>query len=353
MSEKTNFKKLDYQERVLNSNEKFICEDWERGTGKTTTLLRKVLKPNTSVLWVTNAETQFNMLINKLRNELKLNYEFDTSISKRKMIIHLEDGDCILHNYIYNGGDVDINCCGLKVDNVVIDDVNVKFDLNFKNQLDDIIKPMMKENSQIIHLYTSIKNHFKSNKEYYKSLERKVIYKDRPGLCPILDLELSKIIKPNARILVVGNDKKDFNYIMSCIDNKNLKLFSNYQAKYYLSDDTFVPITFITLNDFPMIGKRVTDIFTIDIDINNEKNKEILDCCIYPFLIPHIDTDQWTITHINKEEEKTDRYKILDNQIDILLKELDGTQKSSNTTMTREKIIGMIDRLYKIKELEK
>lgn len=367
MSEKINFEKIDYQDRVLNSKERFICEDWERGKGKTTTLLRKVLKPNTKVLWVTPSLNQFKLIEYAIEDWDDASYiKYEYLNKEKQIIVHLQDGDCILYNYNTLGKEPDIRYVGsrLKVDNVVIDDADIRYDLDFKNQLDSIIVSMLKENGQIINLYTSIRSYMKNNEKLNirsnspNCIQRKILCEGGWGYTKVVSDEILDKIKPGSRITIADyNSTFGFKYLLSAMTNDKLTLIRNDKAIYKFDNGDYAEIKYITFDKAyeSIKGWRCTDLFILGIDKDNKEIKEICDYILEPFMIPNEkNKNKCSITNIylNVKEKKTDRYNIINNQINILLDELNSTPKSSNTTITREKIINMIDKLYRIKELE-
>lgn len=137
----------EYQNKMLNSQKKFVICNWKRGSGKTTALVKKILVPNKKILWVSK-NNNLNYLHYCIKDIIHENIEIETLCGclKGKIIIKFKHGNRTTIDFINNMNSSQIEGEG-SYDWIIGDEVFIN-----KECIQNNIK--LKEDGQIICAFT-------------------------------------------------------------------------------------------------------------------------------------------------------------------------------------------------------
>ncbi|WP_291566950.1 MULTISPECIES: hypothetical protein [unclassified Clostridium] len=147
-----------YQNKMLNSQKKLVICNWKRGSGKTTTLIKKILVPNKKILWISN--NHLNFLNHCIKDVIPENIEIETlhQYLNDKLIIKFKDGNRTTIHIVNNINSSQIEGEG-SYDWIIGDEVFIN-----KECIQSNIK--LKEDGQIICAFTDDDVEYVSDEDY-------------------------------------------------------------------------------------------------------------------------------------------------------------------------------------------
>lgn len=162
-----------------------------------------------------------------------------------------------------------------------------------------------------------------------------------------------KIIRSEGKCLCIS-DSNNYNRVIKEIleEKTDVKIIkSSYQEIGLWFRGKSIYIAFANLKDLGnCMGSRYDNVFFDDVI----PNKGVLDNIIMPMVsnqvyIMKTIIEGYTFEYIGSDKTKLNKIEWVDKQIEDLMNEFSGIIKNERTTMTREKILGLIENLMKLK----
>ena len=165
-----------------------------------------------------------------------------------------------------------------------------------------------------------------------------------------------KILRSDGKCLCISNSNNYNKYLESILEEKRqVKIIKSdcREMELWFGGES-IYITFVKINDLGnCIGARFDNVFFDEVI----PNKDVLDNIIMPMVsnqvyIMKTIIEDYAFEYIdsNKEKEELTYIQWLDNEINKLQVEFSILPRKNDTTMTREKILGMIDKLWDMKK---
>lgn len=162
-----------------------------------------------------------------------------------------------------------------------------------------------------------------------------------------------KILRSDGKCLCISDSNNYNKYLESIFEEKRqVKIIkSNCREMELWFGDESIYITFVKINDLGnCIGARFDNVFFDEVI----PNKDVLDSIIMPMVsnqvyIMKTIIEGYAFEYIDSNKIKESKIEWIDKQIEDLMNEFGGIAKNERTTMTREKVLGLIENLIKIK----
>ena len=162
-----------------------------------------------------------------------------------------------------------------------------------------------------------------------------------------------KILRSEGKCLCISDSNNYNKYLESIFEEKTrVKIIkSNCREMELWFGDESIYITFVKINDLGnCIGARFDNVFFDNVI----PDKGTLDNIIMPMVSNQIYImktiiEGYAFEYIDSNKIKESKIEWIDKQIEDLMNEFSGIIKNEKTTMTREKVLGLIENLMKLK----